>query len=188
MTNKDKKLSNKPSSMAQLSQDGQSYIHMIEGNTLCNGCTLLSTRGGLEFEDGSDADPSKGVFIHHISIADVSRSGPWTVLPCDYPKWNFTADPISPTIPFTTFSGFGEDQRNGSPMLYTTEDGKYDSGFHLLPTSVLALQMELVNYSNVTKDLYTTIEYEYEDGIHGQAVVSLYSFYVYSCCTIRCLL
>lgn len=74
-------------------------------------------------------------------------------------------------IPFTTMTGFGEDQRNGSPMLYTTEDGSYDSGFHLLPTSTLAVQMELVNYSNVTKNLFTTIEYEYVEGIHGQPVV-----------------
>jgi hypothetical protein len=126
--------------------------------------------GGLELEDGSQADPAHGVFIHHISVADISRSGPWTVLPCDYPRWNFTEQPISATIPFVTFTGFGEDQRN-APILYTSRDGTFNSGFHLLSKSVLLLQMELVNYSDDAKGLYTTIEYEYVDGIHGQAVV-----------------
>jgi hypothetical protein len=153
-----------------LSDDGESFMHIVKGNLLCSNCTLLSSMSGLEFENGTKADPGHGVFIHHISAADISRSGAWTVLPCDYPRWNFTQQPLSPTIPFVTFMGVGEDDRNG-PFLYTSSDGKYDSGFHLLPSSEILFQMELVNYNDETKSLYKTIEYEYLDGIHGQAVV-----------------
>jgi hypothetical protein len=158
------------SSGGALSMDGQSFIHIIEGKSLCSNCTLLSSLSSLEFEDGTQADLARGVFIHHVSAADISRSGVWTVLPCDYERWNFTKQPLSATVPFVTFSGGGEDNRNG-PILYTTLDGTYDSGFHLLPKSELMYQMELVNYNDDAKKLYTTIDYEYIDGIHGQAVV-----------------
>jgi hypothetical protein len=125
---------------------------------------------GFEFLDGTEADPSKGVFIHHMSAADVSRSGAWTVLPCDYDRWNFTKQPLSPTIPFVTFMGQGEDDRHG-PLLYTSMDGKYNSGFHLLDKSEILYQIELVNYNATDKEIYHTITYEYLDGLHGDAVV-----------------
>jgi hypothetical protein len=145
-------------------------MHIVKGTDLCSDCTLLSSMSGLEFKDGTKADPAHGVFIHHMSAADISRSGPWTVLPCDYDRWNFTAQPISPTIPFVTFMGVGEDDRNG-PFLYTSEDGTYDSGFHLLQKSEILYQIELVNYNDDAKELYKTIEFEYLDGIHGQPIV-----------------
>jgi hypothetical protein len=153
-----------------LSHDGQSFVHLVDSKSLCGTCTLLNSLGGLEFENGTQADPAHGVFIHHLSGADISRSGVWTVLPCDYDRWNFTEQPLSSEIPFVTFTGYGEDQR-GAPILYTSLDGAFDSGFHIFPNSKLLFQSELVNYHDEPKQLYTTIEYEYIEGIHGKPAV-----------------
>lgn len=129
----------------------------------------MAGKTGLEFEDGTPADPAHGVYIHHILSADISQSGYLTVLPCDFPSYNISANPISPIVPGAPFIGQGEDNGD-SAIMFTSRDGSYDSGFQVGMTDQFFLQSDLVNYNEDTKQVYITIDFEYVDGHVGELV------------------
>jgi hypothetical protein len=83
----------------------------------------------LTFEDGSRAGPEQGTYIHHILSADISKQGMMTVLPCDQESWEPDKIP-NVKLPTAGFIGQGEDSGDQA-ILFTTIDGKYDSGFHV---------------------------------------------------------
>jgi hypothetical protein len=141
---------------------------MIDGESLCTDCTVLSTRMGLEFEDGTVAGPEKGVYVHHLYAFDVSKKGIITSLPCDFDNVNKTAGAtFDPMIPIAPFAVQGEDNGD-SAILYTTQDGSFDSGFYVGRNDKFLLNSDLVNYNADTKKVYITMDVEYMPGRVGQ--------------------
>src|SRR4051794_1520176 len=102
----------KPSLLAKgsfisLDPNGQSYVSMFQGSSICTDCTVLSVRMGLEFEDGTVAGPDKGVYVHHLYAFDMTKPGVVTSLPCDFETVQKKA--FDPMIPFSPFAVQGED-------------------------------------------------------------------------------
>lgn len=98
---------------------------------------------------------------------------------CDVPEpqkdIGFLNKIISGSLPFSPFTGRGED---GGPvnMLFTSEDGKFNSGFHLGKEDRILVQSDLVNYKNESQSIYLTLDYEYVPGFQGtQAITTLLS-------------
>jgi hypothetical protein len=149
-----------------LDPNGQSFVSIVDANSFCSNCTVLSGQTGLEFEDGTPADPAHGVYIHHILSADISREGRLTVLPCDFEKFNYAENPISPVTPGAGFVGQGEDNGD-SAIMFTSRDGKFDSGFQIGAKDKFIVQSDLVNYNNKSVDVYLTFDLEYVDGQVG---------------------
>jgi hypothetical protein len=139
---------------------------MFDGKSLCTDCTVLSTRMGLEFEDGSLASPEKGVYVHHLYAFDVSKAGVVTSLPCDFETVNKTGPPFDPMIPISPFAVQGEDNGDAA-ILYTTTDGKFDSGFYIGANDKFLINSDLVNYNAEAKQVYLTIDFEYVPGKAG---------------------
>jgi hypothetical protein len=44
--------------------NGQSFSVNVAKGTFCKDCTILQGRASLEYQDGTPADLSKGVYIH----------------------------------------------------------------------------------------------------------------------------
>jgi hypothetical protein len=141
-------------------------VSIVDAQSFCTNCTVLAGQTGLEFEDGTPADPAHGVYIHHILSADISREGRLTVLPCDFEKVNYAANPISPVTPGAAFVGQGEDNGD-SAIMFTTRDGKFDSGFQIGMKDKFIVESDLVNYNNKTVEVYLTMDLEYEEGQRG---------------------
>jgi hypothetical protein len=139
---------------------------MFEAKSLCTNCTVLSGRTGLEFEDGSPADPAHGVYIHHILSFDISRTGVLTALPCDFDTFNLTETPINPITPGAQFLGQGEDNGDAA-VLFTTRDGSYESGFQIGKNDKFLLQSDLVHYNEEDKKIFVTFDFEYVEGHVG---------------------
>jgi hypothetical protein len=150
--------------------------YLPKGN-LCGNedCTILSARLGLTYEDGSEASPETGVYIHHVLSFSPSRPAQNAIGLCDVddPKKDigFINKLVGGYLPFSPFTGRGED---GGPVsaIFTTEDGKYDSGFHLGAKDYIIVQSDLVNYRNYTQNVYLTWDYQYVPGIQGEAAIA----------------
>jgi hypothetical protein len=167
--------------MMSLDPRGQGKISFLPKGGLCGGedCTILSARLGLSYEDGSEASPETGVYIHHLLSFSPSRPSTNAIGLCDVtnPKEDigFVNKILSNKLPFSPFTGRGEDGGAVS-MVFTSGDGKFDSGYHLGKDDFVLVQSDLVNYKNTTQNVYLTYEYEYVPGFQGiNAITTLLS-------------
>jgi hypothetical protein len=69
-------------------------------------------------------------------------------------------------VPYAEFVNRGEDSGDGDTV-FTSPDGKYNSGFHLIRPRLL-IQYDLVNYNPAARDVYIDVEIEYVEGIQGK--------------------
>jgi hypothetical protein len=61
--------------------NGISFIKNIEGG-FCKDCTVLTAKADVVFENGTRADISSGVYLHHVIFMNLGKSQePW-VSPC----------------------------------------------------------------------------------------------------------
>jgi len=65
------------------------------------------------------------------------------------------------------FLAQGDDSASGGQIFFTSEDGKYNSGFFVGATDKIMNQVDLVNYNADTKNVYVNYEIEYVDGHVG---------------------
>jgi hypothetical protein len=155
---------------------------------MCEGkdCTLLSARIGLTYEDGSEANPDNGVYIHHLLSFSPNHPSDNAVGFCDVsePSKDLGFNKYLPLkLPFSPFTGRGEDGA-AVDMLFTSSDGRYNSGYHLGKNDYVMVQSDLVNYSNETKKVFVTYEYEYVQGYQGiSAITTMLSVTGKSLCT-----
>jgi hypothetical protein len=85
---------------------------------------------------------------------------------CDMDVVNTNISARNP-YPGAGFIGQGEDNGD-SAIMFTSADGKYNSGFHVGTADKFLLNADLVNYNNVTKEVYLTFDIEYIDGVVGK--------------------
>jgi hypothetical protein len=143
---------------------------------MCEGrdCTVLSARIGLTYEDGTEATPDNGVYIHHLLSFSPNRPTDNAIGFCDVPEpeKDLGFNKYLPLrLPFSPFTGRGEDGA-AVDMLFTSNDGKFNSGYHLGKDDYVLIQSDLVNYSNVTKNVFVTYEYEYVEGFQGISAIT----------------
>jgi hypothetical protein len=147
-----------------LDPKGQGGIGIISKG-LCSYCTVLAARWSLSYEDGKDATPANGVYIHHIISFDTSKAPSNPIGIC---KSDSTASAgNSPLSALASFLDRGEDGGDAHTV-FTTSDGLYDSGFHLGKNRTIAVNFDIVNYDNFTKKVYVNLDVEYMDGIIGR--------------------
>jgi hypothetical protein len=165
------------SELYSLDPHGQAQAIYIPKGGLCGGkdCTLLSARLGLSYEDGKEASPDTGVYIHHLGAFNPSRPSKNAIGLCDVPDpdkdLGFVNNILPSNLPLSPLTGRGED---GGPvsMVFTTDDGTYNSGFHLGKDDYIIVQSDLVNYKNETQNVYLTFDYEYVDGFQGVGAIT----------------
>jgi hypothetical protein len=164
------------SELISLDPRGQGKFSILPKGSLCNlkDCTIISVRLSLSYEDGSEATPETGVYIHHLLSFNPSRPSINAIGLCDVKDpatdIGFFNKLLPINLPLAPFTGRGED---GGPVsaVFTSDDGKYGSGFHLGNDDYIVVQSDLVNYNNVTQNVYLTFDYEYVDGFQGVSAI-----------------
>jgi hypothetical protein len=130
----------------------------------------------LVFEDGSEAGPSQGIYVHHILSRDISKSPNLPVQKCGNDQTS--NNPIRKISGFlgSEFTVQGDDAGKAATVLFTSSDGKYNSGFFVGPQDTFLIQTDLVNYNPDSKKVYVAMEIEYVDGnVGSDAVATLMS-------------
>jgi hypothetical protein len=119
---------------------------------MCKDCTVLSGKTDVVFENGTRADLSSGVYLHHVVAMDVSKPVPTFVNGCG-----------SIASSFSPFLGGAVD---GFTQYYTTPDGKFNSGYYIKDDTFI-MQAELVNYRKEPQKVYIQMDIEYVPGKVG---------------------
>jgi hypothetical protein len=138
--------------------NGQGGILRI-GQGMCSRCTLLSAHYRLVNPDGTEATPEEGVYIHHMT---------------SFLSPKVSSSPIGGGFGAALgglggayFIDRGEDSGN-TDTIFTSTDGKFDSGYHVVGQPSIMVSYDFVNYGTSSKQLHLELEYEYVDGIVGK--------------------
>jgi hypothetical protein len=155
--------------------NGQGMSLRIPKGTFCGGndCTIISGMVGLQFEDGTPADVSKGVYIHHILASNANKKVEPFVSQCDT-----TGDVQTIRRPALKSAGFvgGSDDNINDPTIYGTRDASIEGGYWLGKGESLSVQADLVNLEKKEKTVYVTYDLEYVPGhVGADALGSLIS-------------
>jgi len=161
-----------PLGFVSMDEHGQGFFDIISSGICEKDCTVIAGKTGLAFEDGTEAGPAQGIQIHHILTSDLSKSQNQAVAYCatknTTPSQKFNGTRFAKVIG-AGFIGQGED--NGE-IVFTSQDGSYPAGFQLGAKDRFILLGDYVNYNNVSKDVYVTMDLEYVDGWVGKDAVS----------------
>lgn len=123
---------------------------------ICTKCSILSARFLLTHEDGSEANPASGIYIHHFVSYDSSKPVRNPLSGCEggFPGMR------------APFIDRGEDSGD-TDTIFTTAKGDYESGYFMNSGS-LTIQYDMVNYNAAAKRIYIDLEVEYVDGQKGK--------------------
>jgi len=148
---------------------GQSFFYTMP-RTLCNRngpCTVLAAQVGVVYTDGKPANPSNGIYIHHILTSDSTKKQSLWVSNCG----SRTAAPlnIAGLLGGTAFIGTGEDSSEGGAV-YTSEDGTRNTGYHIGARDSFTGWAEIVNYNKQAKQVYVYYDLEWVPGLQGDDV------------------
>ena len=185
----------KPNSLLSGAMDpnGFSIVKMIKKGALCNDCTVLAGKMTVVFENGTRADISGGVYLHHSIAIDLSKrlGGFVTICP---PKDNAALNDmvkkggsggantiiggavVCPSIQLLHLTYHHSLlQQDEFTQYYTTPDGKFNSGYYIKDNN-FALQAEIINYRSTEQSVYIQTDLEYLPGRVGsdaeQSVIS----------------
>jgi hypothetical protein len=91
--------------------NGQTFTVSVPKGTFCKSCTILQGKASLEFPDGSRADVSKGVYIHHILAMNMKKQTRAFINQCDS-KAAFSSIKVPTNLVSTGFIGVSDDNAN----------------------------------------------------------------------------
>jgi hypothetical protein len=154
--------------------NGEAVAAMIVDG-LCSNCTILAGKPGLVFEDGSEAGPSQGIYLHHIVSSDFSKKSRQPVSKCPINADGSQTRRVGGKQQLNEKLGaelFAQGDDNSTPFYFTSEDGTYKSGFFVGPQDKFTLQADLVNYNEESKVVYVTYDIEYVEGHVGADAVA----------------
>jgi hypothetical protein len=147
------------SSMLGMDPEMAASFHEGAAAVPCNDCTLLFTRGDLQFANGTQANVANGVYIHHIVL--FNNAPHHGLLGCDFEKFPKMPGPDGDFAPPDPFVGFGNERSTAS---WTNHDATFKSGYYLDPSYSYTFYTELMNMDQADKEVYPVLDYEYLPG------------------------
>jgi len=148
---------------------GQAFFYTLQ-KQLCNSqgpCTVLAGNVGVVYADGKPANPSNGIYIHHVLTSDSTKKIKNWVSNCGNP--NSPPQNIAGLLGGTAFIGTGEDSSEGG-AIYTSEDGTRNTGYHIGAQDSFTGWAQLVNYNKEAKKVYVFYDLEWVPGLVGDDV------------------
>jgi hypothetical protein len=112
----------------------------------CDECFLGAFQGGMEYADGSDANVDTGVYLHHFVVINNGK-----------PDW------LCPAMTFPNGKTRFRPQyvyNSGNERPPVRLNSKRDYGMRVDKTDTFGASVEILNMSNKTKTVYTTVIYE----------------------------
>lgn len=125
---------------------------------------MLTGKNRITFEDGSEAGPVEGIYLHHFVSRDFTKPPTVPVSRCGDGQ-TMTRSPFDNIG--SSFLVQGEDSVASGLISFTSQDGSYNSGYFLGKDIGLLMQVDLVNYNKESKKVFINFEVEYVDGHVG---------------------
>jgi len=145
----------------------------LAGSDFPRDITVLFAASKLVFEDNTDAGIDHGIYNHHVAFSDLNKA-PTSIVSCDRKIIG------SEDLAVSTFVNGANEKDNGA--LYTTVDGKFNSGYYIGKNHGILLTGDVINYKNWTQDVYTLTELEYVEGsIPSMMEVSIQALSIGQC-------
>ncbi|KAF2399025.1 hypothetical protein EJ06DRAFT_66004 [Trichodelitschia bisporula] len=141
--------------------DAQSFAASPSGSTFCGTCTVLAGQIKIFYPDGSPANVSNGIYVHHILTNGIGSQPAFVRSGLGGLSGAMGAG----------FVGAGDDNGN-RPWVYAPKDGSFESGFQIAPTTRFSAQIVLVNYNKVPKTVCVAYDLEFIPGHVGKKVKS----------------
>jgi hypothetical protein len=136
-------------------------IRTLKG--LPDNAAILSGRLDTVFEDGSKADVSSGIYIHHLLVADVGKkTAPFAFCPNGHNQkaaLPWVASHIVESVGAGLIQS-GNDQV-GTPNIYAAVKGDKKAAFLTGWDDTFLMEAEIVNYNQENTTIYLTMETEY---------------------------
>ena len=120
------------------------------------GVTILDAVTGVYDDKMKEISNERGLYNHHNVFFDLSGGFP-SPISCG-PS---ILDMFQLKVPINVFMGGAADTTSN---FYTTPDGKFNSGYFLSNTSDVLQMIDIVNYNNEPRTVYTVSEMEYVPG------------------------
>ncbi|KAF2429085.1 hypothetical protein EJ08DRAFT_680230 [Tothia fuscella] len=150
--------------------NGFSQMRVLKDGVMCSNCTVLAGKMDIVFENGTRADISGGVYLHHVITIDLTKQRKAWLTGCSGALGSSPA--AKPNVPggagapgggLNTFIGGAVD---AFVQYYTTPDGKFNSGY-FIDNNKFMMQVEMINYRPDEQTVYISTDLEYIDGHVG---------------------
>jgi len=130
---------------------GTSYTYGL-GPEFPRDITIIHSTSGVYDENWKLVDPMDGIYNHHNVFNDFSSFQPPMVGCEGKPGFN---------LPANVFAAGATEE---GEAFYTSYDGKYHSGYYIPKDGALSLMLDVINYNNRTRTVYSVTEIEYMEG------------------------
>jgi hypothetical protein len=122
--------------------NGISYVRNVDGG-ICTNCTVLTTKADVVFANGTRADISSGVYLHHVIFMHIGKSQEQWVSACpEITNSSITPPTTKSANPVASFAGGAIDEFTD---WFATKDARKESGYHIASKTSFLMQAELVN-------------------------------------------
>ncbi|KAF1991969.1 hypothetical protein K402DRAFT_459181 [Aulographum hederae CBS 113979] len=172
-----------------LDPEGLPVMHSVaEG--ICKNCSILAASFDAVFKNGTRADISTGVYLHHIIGLNLGKRemdepiiNQWLPFCSELGSMGSVYEQLlkvlnqlaGPADKGWDSSIFGFGAADKFTQYFTTSDGNFDSGFYFAPEDQLLLQAELVNYRAEYQEVYLQMDLEYVEGKAGKSATTSFS-------------
>lgn len=92
-------------------------------------------------------------YIHHTVLMDMDST--------KHASGGFCVGERALSMPGGEFIGWGQESNEDGIWMFTTQDGRLNSGWFRSPSASMLATGELVNYRNSTKRIYMDLDIEY---------------------------
>jgi len=152
-----------PGNSFSMDPHGSGYSYSV-GSDFPRDVTVLQSQSLLVNETFQEATIDDGLYNHHTTFFDMSKF-PDTWLAC--------GDTPHKAIPVTVLMGGAT---GAGDVLYTSANGEHKSGFYVGKDEKLNIAVDVVNYNDREREVYTISELEYLPGrppgyVHTQSHV-----------------
>lgn len=165
--------------------DGFNIMRLVEDG-VCRDCTVLGVKLDVVFENGTRADVSSGVYLHHILTLNIGSEADQDIFHASLPFCSGQPAMMDSIMgAFGSFthrflgakktSVFGFGAVDEFKQHFTTPDGKFDSGFYRQPKDQLFVQAEVVNYREEAQNIYLQADVEFVPGKVGKMATTSFS-------------
>jgi hypothetical protein len=120
------------------------------------GVTVLDAITSVYDDKLQEISNERGLYNHHNVFFDLA-GGAAPPISCG-PSF---LDAFNVKMPFSIFMGGAADTKSNH---YTTLDGRFNSGYYISNSSKILQMIDIVNYNNETRNVFTVSEMEYVPG------------------------
>jgi hypothetical protein len=134
-------------------------------NGFCKNCTIVAAKTNVIFVNGTRADVSSGVYLHHLTITDYVKPADGFVSFCPGVLSEKDKPKLSPVG--TPFMGGAVDEHVEH---FTPKDANIRAGYHV-KNSQFFIQSEIVNYRPENMDVFVELDLEFLPGQFGKDII-----------------